>query len=76
MSEGAKEAQIMVMWFIAFVNSHCFANKTHCCATFVVEECSTSLVFISPFEINVKPQWKLNEIWYLFKMFWEIFHGL
>jgi hypothetical protein len=42
---GAKKAQDMVVWLLAFQKSLCLISKIHCCVTSLVVKFSTGVVF-------------------------------
>jgi hypothetical protein len=53
---GAKNAQVVVVKFLGFQKSHCFANKVHCCATFVIVKFITTNVLVVVIQIDAKQQ--------------------
>jgi hypothetical protein len=44
------------MQFLGFQKFGCFANKAHCCATFMVIEFATIVVLVIAIKIDVKSQ--------------------
>jgi hypothetical protein len=49
-----KEAQEMVVWFLAFQKSLCLINRIHCCVTSLIVEFSTRVVLAITLKIDVK----------------------
>jgi len=53
---SAKNAQVMVMWFLGFQNSCCFANNAHCCVTFMIIKFVVGIVLVIVTKFDVKLQ--------------------
>jgi hypothetical protein len=51
---GAKKAQDMVVWLLAFQKSLCLINEIHCCVTSLIVKFSTGVVLAITQKIDVE----------------------